>query len=110
MGSKVSVIRTKVAMVPDEERCCGGCCWFKFEETDGWGQCCCPDGECILGVTHCSDFCTGARYVGIDEKRRHLAVLRKFQRCLSQVVKNKDVDVKSVCDSLDFVIGYCKEV
>ena len=55
-----------------EEKCCGGCCWFCFEECGGWGQCMQQD-EC--DSMHCSDLCTTDEYVSREEMRHHMKVL-----------------------------------
>ena len=79
----------------EEEKCCGACCWFKFEDTEGWGYC--PhlaDGE-TSGMTHCSDLCTQNKFVSNIELRHHLAMLRKCQRCL-HLMDHKDVEIEVI--------------
>lgn len=93
----------------EEEKCCGSCCWFKFEDTDGWGYC--PhiaDGE-TSGMTHCSDLCTQNKFVSKSEKRHHLAMLRKCQKCL-HLADYKDMDVSEIQKSIDFVVEYAKRL
>lgn len=89
---------------------CGSCCYFKFEGADGWGQCInagCPD---VIGVCHCSDLCVCGGYVSEEEKRHHLAMLRKCQRCLDGNIGTKQgLDVKAVGEAIDFVVSYCKD-
>jgi hypothetical protein len=46
-------------------------------------------------------------FVSEDEKRHHLAVLRKCQMCLKGV-DNKDLDVKAIGEAIDFVVEYAK--
>lgn len=87
----------------DIERCCGACCHFECEDTDGWGICPFMD-EC--DSMHCSDLCTTDRFVSHEEKRHHLAMLRKCQRCLGGNIGTKqDLDVKEVCEAIEFEIG-----
>jgi len=44
-----------------------------------------------------------------DEKRHHMAMLRKCQRCLTENIGTKeDLDVKAISEAIDFVIYYCK--
>lgn len=92
----------------EEEKRCGACCWFKFEDIDGWGYCSCVAGGEVSGVMHCSDLCTHAAFVSIQEKRHHLAMLRKCQRCL-HLADSKDVDVAEIQRSIDFVVEYVKK-
>ena len=86
---------------------CGECCWFKFEDTDGWGYCSLCSGDDVLGTMHCSDLCTQDKFVSEVEKRYHLAMLRKCQRCL-HLADYKDLDVAEIQKSIDFVVEYCK--
>ena len=93
----------------EEEKCCGACCWFQFEDTEGWGYC--PHltiGE-SSGVTHCSDLCTRDKFVSKSEKRHHLAMLRKCQKCL-RFAEYKDMDVAEIQKSIDFVVEYAKKL
>ena len=59
-------------MKKEEEKCCGNCCWFYAEETNGWGQCILQDYD--LNSMHCSDMCEDD-YVSRQEMRHHMAVL-----------------------------------
>jgi len=63
-------------MKQEEEKCCGNCCWFCFEDTDGNGQCMrhgidgMPYGEFRnCGTLPCWD------YESREEMRHHMAVL-----------------------------------
>ena len=91
-----------------DEKICGRCVHFKYEDTEGWGQCV----FATSGICHCSDLCTSypdELFMTEDEKRHYLAVLRKCQRCLVKNVGTPhDMDVKSVSEALDFVIEYAK--
>ena len=59
-------IRDEARKLSEEkcEHCCGSCCHFKYEDTDGWGQCAklfkLHPGN--VGVCHCSDLCTCGGY------------------------------------------------
>ncbi len=90
----------------EEERCCGACCWFKFEDISGWGQC---PFEDITGIMNCSDLCITGKFVSLQEKRHHLAMLRKCQRCM-RLSDNKDMNVIDICNSIDFVVEYAKRL
>jgi hypothetical protein len=59
------------------ERCCGNCCWFCFEQTDGEGQCPSSDGGWLFtncGSTPCKD------YISRQQMRHHMAVLLQYHR------------------------------
>jgi len=90
---------------PVKERVCGGCCYFMSEDTDGFGFC--PHVDISVCEKHCSDSCSCGMFVSEEEKRHHLAVLRKCQRCLNGV-DNKDLDVKAIGEAIDFVVEYAK--
>ena len=64
----------------EEEKCCGGCCWFKFEDTDGWGQCVRQD---ICDSMNCSDLCTTDEYVSNKTARHYMAVMLQHTRWLN---------------------------
>ena len=87
-----------------EERVCGACCHFEHEDTDGWGICPFQD---VCDAMHCSDLCTTDKFVSNEEKRHHLAMLRKCQRCLKNA-DNKDMDVKAIGEAIDFIVDYAK--
>ena len=91
----------------EETRCCGSCCKFLYEDADGWGYCSHVASGDAMGVMHCSDLCTQDKFVSEVEKRHHLAMLRKCQRCL-HLADYKDMDVAEIQKSIDFVVEYCK--
>lgn len=89
-----------------EERVCGACCHFMYEDTDGWGICPFQD---VCNAMHCSDLCTTDKFVSNEEKRHHLAMLRKCQRCLkSNIGTEHALDVEDICFAIDFLIDYAK--
>jgi hypothetical protein len=89
------------------ERICGSCCHFKFEDADGWG--CCVKDPTGVGLTHCSGACILGSFVSEEEKRHHLAMLRKCQRCLHENIGTKnDLDVKAIGEAIDFCVDYIK--
>ena len=101
--------RAKEALLKDnEKKCCGGCCWFKFEDRNGWGQC--PFLENI-GETNCSDLCATEQFISIEQKRHYMAVLLQHNRWRrNDAVPNgcKAVDVKELGCAIDFVVRYMK--
>ena len=66
-------------MKEEEEKCCGDCCWFAFECTDGDGTCFSNENEYLDSARWCSDPpCKG--YVSRQEMRHHMAVLIQANR------------------------------
>ena len=105
-------IRDEARKLSEEkcEHCCGSCCHFKYEDTDGWGQCAKmlqKTGD--IEVTHCSDLCTCDGYASEEFKRHQMVVLRKCQRCLkSNIGTEQALDVEDICFAIDFLIDYAK--
>jgi hypothetical protein len=61
------------------------------------------------GVVHCSGVCILGSFVSEEEKRHHLAMLRKCQRCLHENIGTKnDLDVKAIGEAIDFCVDYIK--
>ena len=91
-----------------EEKVCGLCIHMKYESTDGLGQCIYARGS----FCHCTDLCTASDddvFSTEEEKRHHMAVLRKCQRCLSKNVGTiHDLDVRSISEAIDFLVEYSK--
>ena len=88
-----------------EEKCCGGCCWFCFEETDGWGQCMHQE-ECDL--MHCSDLCTTDKYVSHEEMRHHMAVLLQATRWIEDSANRRMPTAKDYSEAIAFAYKYMK--
>ena len=63
-------------MKEDDFKCCGSCCWFKHEDTDGFGVCYQRYPEYIpyCGDDPCKE------YVSNKEARHHVAVLIQANR------------------------------
>ena len=63
-------------MKEDDLKCCGSCCWFKHEDTDGFGVCYrqYPDHIPYCGDDPCKE------YVSNQEARHHVAVLIQANR------------------------------
>jgi hypothetical protein len=61
------------------------------------------------GMVHCSGACILGSFVSEEEKRHHLAMLRKCQRCLHENIGTKnDLDVKAIGEAIDFCVDYIK--
>lgn len=71
----------------NEKNCCGSCCWFYGELTDGWGQCMRQD---ICDSMHCSDLCTTDKYISKEKLRHSAAVLAQFKRFSNVPIRDWD--------------------
>ena len=87
---------------------CGNCCYFKHEDTDGFGLCYNPD--VTLDEVRCSDE-SCRNYLCIDKARHYIAVLMQFNRY------RRDNDVPSIYrmpdqaeigKAIDFGVKYMK--
>lgn len=90
-----------------EEKVCGSCCHFKFEDINGFGLCCSWLDKSPNVARRCSDKCSCGGYASEGFKRHQMVVLRKCQRCLKNV-DNRDMDVEDICFAIDFLIDYAK--
>ena len=114
MSGKVSALRSMEVMNPDEGCHCGACCYFKYEDLEGWG--CCDKLEKrfpAMGVcvTNCGDLCTCDGYVSEEEKRHYLAVLiqaNRYRRDDNVPSIYRMPDPKELGKAIDFVVDYCK--
>ena len=92
----------------EEEKCCGSCCWFYAECTDGWGQCIRQNLD--ADSMHCSDMCEDD-YVSRQDMRHHMAVLLQHNRWRrSDEVPNhcRMVNPTELGRSIDFAVKYMK--
>ena len=99
-----------------EERCCGACCWFYAEDTDGWGFCAKRKG-CVTDYMHCSDLCTDIgdddtdNFVSRQEMRHYMAVLLQHRRCMHDCnvrAIRKPVDSIERGKAIEFAYKYMK--
>ena len=93
-----------------EKQCCGSCCWFKYEDTDGNGMCVSRYNEYLSNPRHCSDgACKG--YVSVEEMRHHVAVLiqaNRWRRDQNVPSIYRMVNQKEFGRAIDFAIDYIK--
>ena len=89
----------------NEDKCCGNCCWFFGEDTDGWGQCVLQDYD--LNSMHCSDMCEDD-YVSRQEMRHHMAVLLQFGRWRSDRANHYPAPAVDIAKAMDFAYRYMK--
>ena len=87
------------------EKCCGNCCWFYEEMTDGWGRCAFykEDSDSM----HCSDMCDD-EFVSRQEMRHHMAVIAKRFRSLDNPRENYNPFLHDEKMALKFAYKYMK--
>lgn len=86
---------------------CGECCWFKFEDTDGFGMC----AKIFAELCKCEDECHEDKFASRGEMRHHLAVLMLYQRWRRSDQPTgfyKMPDPKEVGKAVDFAVEYIK--
>ena len=67
-------------MENNEEKSCGNCCWFFFEDAYGEGECAETDDDgCTMTATMCN-FHACEKYVSRRDMRHHMAVLLQMSR------------------------------
>lgn len=91
----------------ETEKCCGNCCWFKHEDTYGWGMCYDRnDYEPVYcGATPCDCF------ISEQEMRHHIAVLmltNRWRRSNKPTGTYRMPDPKEIGLAIDFAIKYIK--
>ena len=94
-------------MKQEEERCCGECCWFYAEDTDGYGLC----PLALMETKRCDEPCTNGKFVSREEMRHHMAVLLQANRYRSD--KNVPAiyrmpDPKELGKAIDFAVRFIK--
>ena len=92
----------------NEEKCCGECCWFYGEDTNGYGICTFRFAE----LQECSQKCeVPLKFVSKKEMRHHMAVLLQANRY------RRDDNVPSIytmpnpkelCEAIDFSVEYIR--
>lgn len=94
----------------ETEKCCGNCCWFKFEDTYGDGSCCTRENEYLANPRSCSDAPCKA-YISEQEMRHHIAVLmlaNRWRRTDQPTGTYRMPDPKEIGLAIDFAIKYIK--
>lgn len=89
------------------EKCCGDCCWFYDEDTDGYGLC----PLALMEQKHCDEPCTTDEYVSKEEMRHYMAVLlqhNRWRRFDGVPNECKMVDTKELGKAIDFSVRYMK--
>lgn len=95
----------------EKEKCCGNCCWFCFETTDGDGQCVDvgKDGYPMM-MSYCgSKACK--KFVSHEQMRHYQAVLlqaNRYRRDDNVPAIYKMPDPKELGLAIDFAVKYMK--
>lgn len=94
---------------------CGECCWFKFEDTDGFGMCKKPHGiakkrQASACEQRCSDNAC-ENYISEEQAKRYLHVLtehNKWRRDDNVPNSLPMQDPKELGKALDFAVDVIK--
>ena len=93
----------------NEERCCGNCCWFCFEDAYGEGQCVeVGDDGYPMMATMCN--CHACEmFVSRQEMRHHMAVLLLHKRWLDDdMFIHYAPDGDEAAEAIEFAYRYMK--
>ena len=91
-----------------EARCCGDCCWFAYEDIDGFG--CCMMAPINACERNCGDDCC-EEYISKAEKRHLIAVLQHHNlwRRDGNVPNARRMDSpEEIGKAIDFAVKYIK--
>ena len=92
-------------IMEQEEKCCGNCCWFCFEDAYGEGQC---YGEDDSAAVMC-DKPACDLYVSRQEMRHHMAVLLLHKRWLDDdMFIHYAPDGDEAAEAIEFAYRYMK--
>lgn len=92
--------------INDNDKYCGGCCWFRDEDVFGIGNCYNID-RCM----HYSDQCKTDEYVSNEECRHHIAVLiqaNRYRRDPHVPAIYRMPAPKELGKAIDFAVKYLK--
>ncbi len=105
-------------MEKEEEKCCGNCCWFCYEDTDGNGFCAEAKGEAWGDIVRCDHKCKYYRggcdnpcFVSREQMRHYQAVLlqaNRYRRDDNVPAIYKMPDPKELGKAIDFAIEHMK--
>lgn len=91
-----------------EDKCCGNCCWFYGEMTEGKGFC--AQSPIEDNVVMC-EMCCKTEFVSRKEMRHHMAVLLQHNRWRRDDWYEpiyRHVDPVEVSEAIDFAYKYMK--
>ena len=89
----------------NDDKCCGNCCWFKYEDMDGFGNCVKNDS-----LQRCSDDACG-KYISTEQARHYVAVLlchNRWRRDNNVPSVYRMQDAKELGKAMDFAYEYIK--
>ena len=90
-------------MEKETEKCCGNCCWFYGEMTDGEGFCALRDP--LINETRCDFLCAYELYVSRQEMRHHMAVLLQADRWYRATHDEENYDLRYMPDPIDYRVA-----
>ena len=92
-------------MKQKEEKCCGNCCWFYGEQTDGEGMCIVHqfDGDDL--PWYCCTMSACADYVSRQEMRHHMAVLLQADRWYRATHDEENSALRYMPDPIDYRVA-----
>ena len=91
-----------------EEKCCGSCCWFFGEQTDGNGFC--IQSPLDDNLVECNMYCKTS-FCSRDDMRHHMAVLlqaNRYRRDQHVPAIYKMPKPKELGEAIDFAYKYMK--
>lgn len=92
----------------EEEKCCGNCCWFAFEDTDGDGQCMKVGlhGTPYGAPTHCSTPHCKKHYLSNELRDKYRNILLKADEWYKNEGKSEIPDANDFKDAIEFAHKY----
>lgn len=97
-------------MKQKEEKCCGECCWFCHENTDGFGICY-QSNKPLGDIFGCSHICHIGKFVSREKMRHYMAVMLQFNRYRRDdnvPAIHKMPDPKEFGEAIDFAYKFIK--
>lgn len=96
-------------MKESKSKCCGECCWFYGEMTDGEGFCPFRFGE----MPRCDEACRKpSEFVSREDMRHHQAVLMWYNRWRAKPTTSEKnycpIEFEEISNAIDFASEYIK--
>ena len=94
----------------NEDKCCGNCCWFCHEDTDGFGICY-QSNKPLGDFFGCSHICHIEKFVSREKMRHHMAVLlqaNRYRRDDNVPSIYRMPNPKELGRAIDFAVEYMK--
>jgi len=97
-------------MEKEEEKCCGNCCWFCYEDTDGFGNCIKGKEKDAYGFVRCDDDACD-EHASTEMMRHYMAVLiqaNRYRRDQNVPSIYRMPNPKDLGKAIDFAIEHMK--